>query len=178
MNEKKKAFTIIEVVLVLAIAGLIFVMVFIALPALQRARRDTQRRNDVAEILAAAAQYRTHNGGRLPGTATSGARKGWPCFMSGASCPELQQWNAFIKKYAPGLTDPSTGKEYHVFATAIYGSSCREQAGKIERQPYGNIAVCHKTYCEDDQYKQAATYETFTLIYKSEGSGLVCATSH
>ena len=33
-NQTKKAFTIIEVVLVLAIAGLIFLMVFIALPAL------------------------------------------------------------------------------------------------------------------------------------------------
>ncbi len=37
-------FTIIEVVLVLAIAGLIFLMVFIALPALQRAQRDSQRK--------------------------------------------------------------------------------------------------------------------------------------
>ncbi|MBP6924997.1 type II secretion system protein [Candidatus Saccharibacteria bacterium] len=33
-NQTKKGFTIIEVVLVLAIAGLIFLMVFIALPAL------------------------------------------------------------------------------------------------------------------------------------------------
>ena len=33
-SQTKKAFTIIEVVLVLAIAGLIFLMVFIALPAL------------------------------------------------------------------------------------------------------------------------------------------------
>lgn len=35
-NLTKKGFTIIEVVLVLAIAGLIFLMVFLALPALQR----------------------------------------------------------------------------------------------------------------------------------------------
>ena len=40
----KGGFTIIEVVLVLAIAGLIFLMVFIALPALQRSQRDTERR--------------------------------------------------------------------------------------------------------------------------------------
>ena len=33
-KQTKKGFTIIEVVLVLAIAGLIFLMVFIALPAL------------------------------------------------------------------------------------------------------------------------------------------------
>ena len=43
-----EGFTIIEVVLVLAIAGLIFLMVFLALPALQRSQRDTQRKNDMA----------------------------------------------------------------------------------------------------------------------------------
>ena len=46
-KNKEKGFTIIEVVLVLAIAGLIFLMVFIARPALQRGQRDTQRRDDV-----------------------------------------------------------------------------------------------------------------------------------
>ena len=43
MRNSKKGFTIIEVVLVLAIGGLIFLMVFIALPALQRSQRDAQR---------------------------------------------------------------------------------------------------------------------------------------
>ena len=52
-NRTKKGFTIIEVVLVLAIAGLIFLMVFIALPQLQRAQRDTQRRNDLARVATA-----------------------------------------------------------------------------------------------------------------------------
>ena len=42
--NERGGFTIIEVVLVLAIAGLIFLMVFIALPTLQRSQRDTQRR--------------------------------------------------------------------------------------------------------------------------------------
>ena len=49
-------FTIIEVVLVLAIAGLIFLMVFIALPALQRSQRDTQRRNDLGRVTNAITQ--------------------------------------------------------------------------------------------------------------------------
>ena len=60
-NIKKKGFTIIEVVLVLAIAGLIFLMVFIALPALQRTQRDTQRRQDFSRLSAALVQYQTNN---------------------------------------------------------------------------------------------------------------------
>jgi hypothetical protein cdiviTM7_02704 len=52
-NLTKKGFTIIEVVLVLAIAGLIFLMVFLALPALQRSQRDAQRKQDVAMVVTA-----------------------------------------------------------------------------------------------------------------------------
>ena len=65
MNKHKlnKGFTIIEVVLVLAIAGLIFLGVFLALPALQRNQRDTQRKNDMSRFKAAYHQYSANNKG-------------------------------------------------------------------------------------------------------------------
>ncbi len=66
--KKLNGFTIIEVVLVLAIAGLIFLMVFIGLPALQRSQRDRQRKNDAAIIAAAVRTYMSHNGGKPPTT--------------------------------------------------------------------------------------------------------------
>ena len=65
-NNNKKGFTIIEVVLVLAIAGLIFLMVFIALPALQRSQRNTRRRQDMARILSAVNDYQANNNGMSP----------------------------------------------------------------------------------------------------------------
>ena len=65
-RQRRKGFTIIEVVLVLAIAGLIFLMVFLALPALQMSQRDTQRRHDVAMIAAAVRQYMKNNNGNPP----------------------------------------------------------------------------------------------------------------
>lgn len=64
-ESRKQGFTIIEVVLVLAIAGLIFLMVFIALPALQRNQRDTQRRNDYGMLSSAITSYASNNGGKL-----------------------------------------------------------------------------------------------------------------
>ena len=63
--KKRNAFTIIEVVLVLAIAGLIFLMVFIALPALQRSQRNTRRRQDAARIASAITDYYS-NTGKMP----------------------------------------------------------------------------------------------------------------
>ena len=69
MNTNKltnKGFTIIEVVLVLAIAGLIFLMVFVALPALQRGQRDTARKNDVSTIASQVTTYISNNRGSFP----------------------------------------------------------------------------------------------------------------
>jgi len=65
-KNNKKGFTIIEVVLVLAIAGLIFLMVFIALPALQRSQRNTQREDDLARVITSVNNYQTNNSGKVP----------------------------------------------------------------------------------------------------------------
>lgn len=65
-QKDKKGFTIIEVVLVLAIAGLIFMMVFLALPALQRSQRDTQRKQDLSRAQTSVTQYTSNNRGSLP----------------------------------------------------------------------------------------------------------------
>lgn len=68
-TQTKKGFTIIEVVLVLAIAGLIFLMVFIALPALQRNQRDTARKNDASIVASGVSTYISNNRGAAPTTA-------------------------------------------------------------------------------------------------------------
>ena len=67
-TDSRRGFTIIEVVLVLAIAGLIFLMVFLALPALQRSQRDTERRNKLGEFRTQLVQYQSNNRGRVPST--------------------------------------------------------------------------------------------------------------
>lgn len=65
-STNQKGFTIIEVVLVLAIAGLIFLMVFLAVPALQRSNRDTQRRNDLGRFMAQITAYQSNTKGGVP----------------------------------------------------------------------------------------------------------------
>jgi prepilin-type N-terminal cleavage/methylation domain-containing protein len=69
-KNKEKGFTIIEVVLVLAIAALIFLMVFIALPALQRSQRDTTRKADVSSVASGVTSFTSNNRGAFPTTAT------------------------------------------------------------------------------------------------------------
>ncbi len=52
-RQGNNAFTIIEVMIVLAIAGIIMVIVFLAIPALQRNSRNTQRTSDITRMTGA-----------------------------------------------------------------------------------------------------------------------------
>ncbi len=72
-SSQAVGFTIIEVVLVLAIAGLIFLMVFIALPALQRAQRNSQYKNNVGIAITMMQNYLSNNRNQMPPFAADGA---------------------------------------------------------------------------------------------------------
>ena len=50
LKKKIEGFTIIEVLIVLAIAGLIILIVFLAVPQLQRNQRNNARNNDASRI--------------------------------------------------------------------------------------------------------------------------------
>ena len=63
---KKGGFTLIETVMVLAIAGLILVVVFLAVGGAQRANRDTQRVNEAGQIAAAMEAYARDHDGAYP----------------------------------------------------------------------------------------------------------------
>ncbi len=65
-NRTQKGFTIIEVLIVLAIAGLILLIVFLAVPSLNRNSRNTQRRSDVSKLLAAVQEGLNNSNGTLP----------------------------------------------------------------------------------------------------------------
>ncbi len=101
-KNNEKGFTIIEVVLVLAIAGLIFLVVFLALPQLQRARRDTQRKSDAGRAVAALESYAGNNNGEYPADAEFTAKIITPYLTTGGG-----QWS-----------DPSTGMVYAQVSTA------------------------------------------------------------
>lgn len=70
-QNNTKGFTIIEVVLVLAIASLIFLMVFIALPALQRSQRDSALKSEASKVLSAITSYQSSNKNAWPTASTA-----------------------------------------------------------------------------------------------------------
>ena len=66
LNKNKKAFSVVEVVLVLAVAGLIFIMVFFAVPTIRRRQHNTQRKDDLSRFVTAINDYSANNGGEFP----------------------------------------------------------------------------------------------------------------
>ncbi len=61
--KREEGFTIIEVLIVLAIAGLIMLIVFLAVPALQRNSRNSARNNEASRMSAAVTDcLSNHNG--------------------------------------------------------------------------------------------------------------------
>lgn len=71
LKKKTDGFTIIEVLIVLAIAGLILLIVFLAVPALQRNSRNTQYRSEASLILGAAQEFTNNNNGDAPAAGSS-----------------------------------------------------------------------------------------------------------
>jgi len=153
-NSKSKGFTIIEVVLVLAIAGLIFLMVFIALPALQRNQRDTQRRNSLSEFAAQITQYQTNNKGAVPLTEAAGTT--CTTNTTGITC--------FVSRYMTGniWKDPSTGAAY-----SFKGNDTAALASQ------GQWVYKTSAKCNGEGFT-GGTSRQFAVAMKLEGSGIAC----
>jgi prepilin-type N-terminal cleavage/methylation domain-containing protein len=69
LSKKEKGFTLIEIVIVLAIAAAIMLMVFLAVQGARKSQRDTQRRTDASRMAALLDQYAANNSGAYPTTA-------------------------------------------------------------------------------------------------------------
>ena len=147
VQHKQKGFTIIEVVLVLAIAGLIFLMVFIALPALQRSQRDTQRKNDLSRAITAVNSYQSNNRGVLP-----------------------TDWSGFITNYLTVNGDSFSDPD----GTAYTFTQNTQDAFDPTAFKSGQIYYTTKATCNGEAVKTGQGNNKVALQYKLEGGGTAC----
>lgn len=179
-------FTIIEVVLVLAIAGLIFMMVFIALPALQRSQRDTQRRDDIGRITQAMMNYGTNNNGRLPangkvdpyeqgddggqemdslpkcgGGSTGGTQNGSACLLRGY----LNSTGATRNEFHDPL-----GWDYGLVISPFDDYD----EGNFDGEMDYTIYVYKGARCNGEFAEKSNNSRDYAVMYRMEGSGTYC----
>ena len=157
----KPAFTIIEVVLVLAIAGLIFLMVFIALPALQRNQRDTQRKNDMSRVVSALTSYRANNRGKLPTNGYIGT--------GGTSASQLL--TKYLRLDGDQFNDPS-GDPY--LMRAYTRNVGQDYTSAIISEQYKNqVWISPGRHCEGPVIIAAGPAQ-FAVQYALESGGVYC----
>jgi prepilin-type N-terminal cleavage/methylation domain-containing protein len=128
--KKEKGFTLIEIVLVLAIAGLMLVIVFLAVSGAQKSRRDAQRKNDVSRIAAQLESYASNYNGVYPtnvqfpaGVAVVG--NFWGTYVPVANFTSPLTGAAYTPSVAwpVGAAVPTTDTVYYRSGTACDGSA-------------------------------------------------------
>ncbi len=173
-EQKRKArrgFTIIEVVLVLGIAGLIFLMVFIALPTLQRSQRDTQRREDVMKLVSAVKDYQSNNRGALPsGTGT----------ISYSAKASGTTWAGLYHDYlGDNFIDPDgTGYKLSIVnCKGEEGKSCENgQISSTTSFPNDyKMLVVLEAECQGETTVKVGNPRKLAVVYKLEGGGVYCS---
>ena len=197
-QKTKKGFTIIEVVLVLAIAGLIFMMVFLALPALQRAQKDTQRRDDMGRFAAQIANYQTNNRGQVPNntattkgvwiptvqkakdaatmvTATEAKISGIATKVTSDS--KAGTWGAFLDNYMWAANDTFTDPGGTAYAVGDHGKITASASLSLSKMDFiihvYHGAICGATEGTVDVSTSGSTRK-LAFLYKLEGSGYYC----
>lgn len=123
LNKNQKGFTIIEVLIVLAIAGLIVLIVFLAVPSLQRNSRNTQRKNDVSQLLGAVTEFSNNNNGRIPTSTGDQA--------TAASNATLGYYDAVA--WGAGIQSAITGDTVRIVTAAKCGTSGATVAGSARQ---------------------------------------------
>ena len=159
-SSQKPAFTIIEVVLVLAIAGLIFLMVFIALPALQRNQRDTQRKNDMSRLKTTIDSYKSNNRGNLP----------WGTDRYGVWSQSDNFGINYLKADQGEFGDPSSGR--YAFGVNYYSIAGGSIYSTFEAQQ-SHISISIGFICDGDTVTSAGS-NNYAIRYRLEGGGVYC----
>ena len=153
---ENKGFTIIEVLIVLAIAGVIMLVVFLAVPALQRNSRNTQRTNDASLITAAVNECLANKNGVVAscsGTASAivtggvaGANAANLSTLDAAKLRQFQTLTSVAAVAAPVTPAVNTSADS---ATIVWGAKC---------DPTGSSVV-------------AGSSRQFALVFSIENNG-------
>ena len=195
--NSKEGFSIIEVVLVLAIAGLIFLMVFVALPALQRSQRDTARRNDMSRVDTSLVQFQTNNSSAkdsLPAGPSVYVPSTTSNLIADGTSTGGTVARDFIQRYMNAGTDSTTntfedpdGTLYSMYITENFAEksiTLAKGAAKLSGDATNGYTVAtefdkHMVYvipggmCDGEKVVKS-TKRHFAVMYRLEGAGVYC----
>ncbi len=141
-RKNRQGFTIIEVMIVLAIAGLIMLIVFLAVPALQRAARNTSRKNDAGNFSSALNTWISNNNGTLPGM-EGGSYSSTTCNTDATSIASSIKLGYYTNT-ATSITCASTSPAGAISVCTTEGTSCAISSSMVGTE---NIVLAEGVVC-------------------------------
>lgn len=178
-REKSSGFTIIEVSLVLAIAGMILLMVFLALPALQRSQRDASRREAVMKVVSAIKNYQTNTGrGSIPGPDTSNVR--YYGNKVATNTDAVTTWYGFYREFlGTDFKDPD-GSFYNLWTincTKVTPDTSCENLLDDSINTFGdhNFFIVIGSSCNGSTPYATRNPRKVSVLYNMESGGTYCA---
>lgn len=183
--SEKRGFTIIEVSLVLAIAGLIFLMVFVALPALRRSQRDTSRREDIMSFVRKVKDYQSNNRGALPGGSDkydSAINVAWNEVQNMGESGNETTWKGFYRDYLGDKFADPNGENYKL-TVAKCGALGEDSActtsilSGLFDVAFPNdyrLLVVLQAKCQGETAVGSSNPRKLAVLYKLEGAGVYC----
>ena len=188
-DKNKKGFSLIEAILVIGVAGLIFLMMMIALPALQRQERDTERREDITWLLDVIKKFQTNNRGALPGLAEDADEVQVIWSATGLDSAPTNSWAGFYRDHLKEEFKDPNGENYRLDVWRCNGNitngSCsggaKTAAEGVKNRTFPNdfvIYVFTQAKCPNDAAKgiiASSNARKLAVLYKLEGGGVYCA---
>ena len=184
-NQGQKGFTIIEVLIVLAIAALILLVVFLAIPGLQRSNRNSSRKSDIGKIAASISIYN----GNTNGVGVVSSDSGLSCSaaynletkyaaFTGTNCSTISGSgaastidNSMIASTLSGLYVyvPNSGTPAATITTATTGTPPVPATNVVIMEPG---YVCTSAGQSGNTQKSGANANSVALVYTTEtGNG-------
>ena len=164
INKKRQSgFTIIEVMIVLAIAGLIMTIVFIAVPQLQRGQRNAARKDVMNRIKTEVDNYSSNNSGGIP-TANNNINTGF--------LPTGGFYVRYISSSASSYNDPKTGTNM-IQASSNWTSDATITTATVGRVYYGTNRICDSAAPENST-NTGAGGRNYVLMGALEGGARYC----
>ncbi len=154
IRDKKKenaGFTIIEVLIVLAIAGLILVVVLIAIPQLQRNQRNESRRSIAARVVTEINSYSGNNRGEIPDSAAD---------LADVTDRYLSDIN---------IDDPSSGS-----AMSLSYVNSTPTDGAVPSATEGTLSYKDGYVCDGERLDSGGDARNFAMWTLLEGGAIAC----
>jgi prepilin-type N-terminal cleavage/methylation domain-containing protein len=188
LQKKQSGFTIIEVMIVLAIAGLIIAVVLVAIPQLQRNQRNEARRSILGRMKTEIDNFSANNNGTIPAAENNGGGNAATEF--GDADTDAGFFDRYfdctgtgVRTCAINVNDPSTGNPMGLVKngqstsaqTMSFSADPTSPANDTTIPPGGNLTYRTGRVCDGEvTTTTGANTRNYTLQVSLEGGAIYC----